>query len=101
MCVRSRNDRSDQVGVLVSRVARGAVDLEPLERFGRFALVQHRLFGALLWCGQIQPFPGQLRRQDNWSPIVNIDHVPGAVGGNDPESVMLTGRIVAARELID
>ena len=67
-----RPDRAGQFDPLVSHVARGGVDLEPFEGLGRFDLVLHYLFSALLGRGRVQPFPGQCWRERYGPRVVDV-----------------------------
>lgn len=92
---------SDQACALVAHIANRYADLEPFEVLGRLSLLNHHMLGALLGCGRVEPFPCQFRRKHHRSPVMNVDHAAGAVGGDDHKAVVLPRAFIAIGKLAD
>lgn len=88
-----------QLRALVSDIPNCWIDRVPGKRLARLALVEHDLLRALRCCRRVNPLPGQLGRQHNRSPVVNIDHAAGAIGGDDDEPMLLGLLILEPGEL--
>lgn len=63
--------------------------------------MHYHLFGTFLWRGRVQPFASQFWRESHWPAVVDIDHAPGAVSGDDDEAIMLTGLMLEIWVLAD
>jgi hypothetical protein len=83
-----------QFRLVMTHVAHGAINHEPLESLRRLSLEQHHLFGALLECGRVKPLASQFRRQRHWPSVMDVDHATRAIGGDDNKAVMLARRML-------